>query len=292
MTRGSEWTNEAIISDTFGAAPEVQASSPEAGWTLCRWRHFVGSYNLPALPRPMYVVHIDGKPNVRTWQMDDWSERASRPSDATLMPGGLGSGWLVDGALDVVTLTLDLRPGERALEAVPRQMRFAFSDPLGVALARQALTALYEPASAERDSYVEALMTAARAHVLHGLRAVPASLIPGAAASAYRLHRVISAIREQPDGAHNIEELAAAAGLTTSHFCRMFRRATGASPHQYVLKTRLERAETMLVQSDMALSQIAEFLGFKSQAHFTRVFQQRFGVTPGKYRQRRRPELH
>jgi len=292
MTRGSGWTNEAIISDTFGAAPEVRASSPEGGWTLCRWRHFVGSYNLPALPRPMYVVHIDGKPNVRTWQRDDWSERASRPSDATLMPGGLGSRWLVDGALDVVTLTLDHRPGERAVDPVPSQMRFAFSDPLGVALARQALTALYEPASAERDSYVAALMTAARAHVLHGLRAVPASLIPGAAASAYRLHRVISAIREQPDGAHNIEALAAAAGLTTSHFCRMFRRATGASPHQYVLKTRLDRAETMLVQSDMALSQIAEFLGFKSQAHFTRVFQQRFGVTPGKYRQGCRPELH
>ena len=72
-------TNEAIISDILGRAPDVELSSEADGWRLCRWRQFVGTYKLPALPEPIFVVHIAGKPHVRTWENGAWSTMSSTP---------------------------------------------------------------------------------------------------------------------------------------------------------------------------------------------------------------------
>ena len=94
-------TSEPIISDTLGRAPDVELGSEADGWRLCRWRQFVGSYDLPALPDPIFVVHIAGKPHVRTRQQGAWSEMSSTPGCATIVPAGQKTGWLVDGELDV-----------------------------------------------------------------------------------------------------------------------------------------------------------------------------------------------
>jgi AraC family transcriptional regulator len=52
------------------------------------------------------VVHIAGKPRVKTWDRDGWSEASSIPGCATIIPSGRPTGWLVDGELDVVTLSI------------------------------------------------------------------------------------------------------------------------------------------------------------------------------------------
>ena len=78
--------------------------------------------------------------------------------------------------------------------------------------------------------------------------------------------------------------MAAQAGLTPSHFCRVFKRATGVTPHQYVMKARLDRARDLLGQSDLSIAQVAEMTGFTSQSHFTRAFRQYAGDTPSGWR--------
>jgi len=281
------WTNEAIISDALGLSPDVELGSAHDGWKLCRWRQFVGSYALPALPSPTFVVHIGGKPQVKVWDRDGWSETSSTPGYATILPLGLPSKWLVDGELDVVTLSLApnlLDPESEADQF--RRLRFAFADPLGVALTRQVLAELYTPATAERDVYVGTLVNALTAHVARSPG--PAAAIPNSFSSAHRLHHLMAVIRDQPEGDHSLDEMAAIAGLTTSHFCRVFKKATGSTPHQYVLKTRLDRSRHMLSHSDLPLAHIAEFLGFKSQSHFTRAFRQHVGENPSDYRRRSR----
>ncbi len=278
------WNGEAIIADALGRAPDVQLGADSDGWRLSRWRQFVGSYTLPPLPDPIFVVHIAGKPTVRTWDRDGWSEASSFPGCATIVPSGQSTGWLVDGELDVVTLSLSadsVRQGERFT-----RMRFAFSDPLGVALTRQVLGELYAPSSPERDVYVGALVGALKAHMLRGPMSA-ASDIPTAAFSAYRLHHVMNAILQNPQGDHSVEEMAARAGVTPSHFCRIFKKANGVSPHQYVIKARLERAQHLLSQTDTTISQVAELMGFTSQSHFTRAFKQFTGRTPSDFRQDR-----
>jgi len=282
--RQETWTNETIISDTLGCAPDVSFRSHDSGWSMSRWRRMVGSYRLPALPDPIYVAHIGGSQRVHMYDGRDWSERASQPSDATLLPSGCYSGWLVDGELDVVTVTLTLHAGATP---TPVPLRFAYNDALGIALARQALATLYEEVSPERNAYLDALLMALRAHLQHSARGVTKE-IPNALNSAYRVHRVLALIREHPEADHNIEDLAALAGLNPSHFCKVFRRAMGTTAHQFVMRTKLDKAEHMLTQSELSVAAIADALGFKSQGHFTRVFQQRVGRTPSNFRRKNR----
>lgn len=288
--RGS--TDEQIISDALGRAPDIQLGADHGRWRLCRWRQFVGSYTLPALPDPMFVVHIAGKPNVRTWERDGWSETSSLPGCATIVPSGQPTGWLVDGELDVVTLSVASTDLQRApaLDQF-RRMRFAFSDPLGVALTRQVLGELYAPQTKDRDVYVGALVDALKAHMMRGPVNASSAEIPTTAFSSYRIHAIMNAILDRPEASHNLEELAAQAGITPTHFCRVFKKATGVSPHQYVMRARLDRAQQMLEQSDTSMATIADALGFTSQSHFTRAFRQFAGETPSDFRRRRQETL-
>jgi AraC family transcriptional regulator len=231
------------------------------------------------------VVHIAGKPTVRTWDRDGWSEASSFPGCATIVPSGQATGWLVDGELDVVTLSI----GSDDLRRAPvvdrfKRMRFAFSDPLGVALTRQVLSELYTPPTPERDVYVGALVNALQAHMLRGPVGGDAADIPTSAFSAYRLHDVMNAILAHPEDEHSLDAMAARAGVTPSHFCRIFKKANGVSPHQYVMKARLGRAQELLSHSDTSMSLIADSLGFTSQSHFTRAFRQFTGRTPSEFR--------
>lgn len=289
MAKNFDWTNEAIISDTLSGSPDVSLGGADDGWRLSRWRHFVGSYALPALPAPTFVVHIGGKSQVKTWDRDSWTEASSMPGDASILPAGMPSKWLVDGELDVVTLSfaphlIDVLPHSNRFQ----HLRFAFSDPLGTALTRQVLSELYTPETAERDAYVGALVNALTSHILRGSAMGAGPEIPSSHSSAFRLHTVMSQIKEHPESDHGLEELAASAGLTPSHFCRVFRKATGSTPHQFVMRTKLDRAKHLLVQSELAIAYVSDSLGFKSQSHFTRAFRQYFHETPSDYRRRGR----
>jgi AraC family transcriptional regulator len=61
---------------------------------------------VPALPEPLYTMHIAGQQHNRTWLNGGWSESVSMPGCATIVPAGQQTGWLIDGELDVVTLSV------------------------------------------------------------------------------------------------------------------------------------------------------------------------------------------
>ncbi|MCE7795418.1 AraC family transcriptional regulator [Sphingobium sufflavum] len=281
------WHSEAIIADTLQRGPEMAVSSSDGRWRFTRWRSFVGNYTLPGLPEPLFVVHLGGKPNVRTWDRDGWSETTSFPGAATIVPATMPTRWLVDGELDVVTFSID-RDDVRAASVLEHfgKMHFAFSDPLGAALARQILAELYKPSSDGRDAYVAALIDALKAHMMRGPSSAGPAEFPTSSFSSYRIHNVLNAIARKPEADHSLDELAELAGLTRSHFCRVFKRAVGLSPHQYLLKARLDRAQQILCQGDMSIAVIAEMLGFTSQSHFNRAFREQFGEPPSTHRKR------
>ncbi|RJG11432.1 helix-turn-helix transcriptional regulator [Massilia cavernae] len=287
MAHSAKPSNESIISDILSCAPDKQLELDETAVTICRWRQLVGSYSLPALPCPTYVVHIGGKPAIKVWQGEGWSEASSKPSDVTLMPSGVPTRWLVDGELDVVTFSLPNLETQRSMENEQR-IQFAFSDALGVALTRQIVGELYQPESPQRDSYIDAMMGALNAHLVRYCEPKPVSEIPTVQSSAYWLSTVLAEIRNVPGQDHTVESLAKIAGLTPWHFCRVFRKAMGVTPHQFVMNTRLNMAELMLVQSDMRISQISDALGFRNQGHFSTAFTRRSGETPSQYRLRNR----
>ena len=79
-------------------------------------------------------------------------------------------------------------------------------------------------------------------------------------------------------------DLAQSVGLSTAHFAVMFRQSTGETPHQFVLRCRMERAKEMLGTGKARILDVAVACGFKTQQHFARVFRQMYGVTPREYR--------
>ncbi|HEY3415614.1 MAG TPA: AraC family transcriptional regulator [Armatimonadota bacterium] len=84
----------------------------------------------------------------------------------------------------------------------------------------------------------------------------------------------------------HIEDLAAEAGVSAAYLHALFKRHVGVSPHQYLLKRRLQEARHLLASSDRQVKDISFACGFKDVVHFCRCFKGRFKVTPATYRAR------
>jgi len=82
----------------------------------------------------------------------------------------------------------------------------------------------------------------------------------------------------------NLGMLAAVAGLSVHHFAREFKRSAGVTPHHYLTQKRVERAQEMLAQTDLSLSEVAYATGFSDQGHLARHFRYTLGTTPGEFR--------
>jgi AraC-like DNA-binding protein len=82
----------------------------------------------------------------------------------------------------------------------------------------------------------------------------------------------------------NLAMLAAVAGLSMHHFAREFKQSSGVTPHHYLTQKRVERAQEMLAQTDLSLSEIAYAIGFSDQSHLARHFRHILGTTPREFR--------
>lgn len=86
----------------------------------------------------------------------------------------------------------------------------------------------------------------------------------------------------------SLSEIARHADASVFHFSRLFKRATGRSPHQYLLDLRLEHAALHLGNTSLSVTEICFASGFNSLEHFISTFTRRFSVSPSKYRRGRR----
>ena len=101
---------------------------------------------------------------------------------------------------------------------------------------------------------------------------------------AARLRRVAEFIQAGLERDLTLVDLARSVELSTAHFAVMFRQSTGETPHQFVLRCRMERAKEMLRTEKARIMDVAVACGFKTQQHFARVFRQMCGATPRDYR--------
>ena len=101
----------------------------------------------------------------------------------------------------------------------------------------------------------------------------------------WRLKRAIDYFEAQIGQRVSLAAVASSAGLTRMHFAAQFRAATGLSPHEYLLRRRIERAQEMLAETGMSLVDIALSVGFQTQSHFTSVFKRYAGQPPRAWRE-------
>ena len=119
-----------------------------------------------------------------------------------------------------------------------------------------------------------------------GLETDPSARFGQLAAWQLRRAREIMTMRLASD--LTIAQVASECRLTPSHFARAFRRSTGVAPQRYLMQLRIAEAKKHLSQQHLPLSDIALMCGFGDQSHFTRVFRQLAGTSPGAWRRNQR----
>jgi AraC family transcriptional regulator len=83
----------------------------------------------------------------------------------------------------------------------------------------------------------------------------------------------------------SVQDVADVVGLSCPHFTRLFRRSYDTSPHQYLMKLRVEKARELIsdTKNGLTLAEIAHEVGFCDQSHLTNVFKRHTGKTPGRF---------
>jgi AraC family transcriptional regulator len=99
-----------------------------------------------------------------------------------------------------------------------------------------------------------------------------------------KLRRTIVYIQAHLEQELSLTTLAAMVRLSPDHFARLFKQATGQTPHQYVLACRMARAKQLLAETDMPLSAIGLQVGCTDQSYFTALFRKHVTMTPKAYR--------
>ncbi|HEV2914493.1 MAG TPA: helix-turn-helix domain-containing protein [Pyrinomonadaceae bacterium] len=99
-----------------------------------------------------------------------------------------------------------------------------------------------------------------------------------------RIRRAVELMHAHLNRELPLEEIAAAAYLSPFHFARLFKKLTGASPHAYLATLRVERAQTLLAETDLSISDISARVGYASSSHFAKAFRQATGLTPRAFR--------
>ena len=85
-----------------------------------------------------------------------------------------------------------------------------------------------------------------------------------------------------------LEDIAAAARLSTFHFAREFAKTTGVAPHRYLMRARVAKVRKLLAESELGLAAIADEAGFSDQSHMSKVFRRLTGLTPKTFRNDRK----
>ena len=239
------------------------------------------------------LLNLNSTPHrVQNWRDGVLRDFTLHEHEVIITPAGIRSGWRWHAKSDVIIVTLDPTKVARFAETElgmlldTRQLRDTpqFSDPdlctAGVML-RDAL---------EADDISSGVMFEAMSRVLlvkllqrYGERRPEDAALSAKFTSAH-YHRVLGVIRARLDQTITVEDLAKEAGMSPSHFARVFKETMGTTPMQYVLAYRIEQAAKMMGDAAVPLSEIALTCGFADQAHFSRSFKQVTGQTPRTYR--------
>ena len=112
------------------------------------------------------------------------------------------------------------------------------------------------------------------------------SSAPSAPSGRDRRRAVDAALRidAEPGAEIDLERLARGAGLGMYHFLRIFSAVTGATPHQYLIRSRLRAAARLLADGERSVTDVALDCGFGDLSNFVRTFRRAAGVTPGAFR--------
>lgn len=271
----------------------IIARSDDLGWSeiyASLQRECPYEDEFDAVDDHLIILHLDGPVGVRRRLGRSEERRVVAPGGLFILPGGADFGVQLEGELD--SLHIYLR----------RELVQEVAEDLGINSGRVDIL----PSLGEPDLLAERLALGVRDALIDhdAASGVYADYLSRAlAARLLREHSAASARREEARGgltaaqlrtatdfmeanldqSVSLAEMAAACGLSPTHFARRFKLAVGVPPHQRLMQLRVERAKRLL-QGPLPIVEVALACGFAHQEHLTGVFRRFTGMTPASFR--------
>ncbi|WP_399094603.1 helix-turn-helix transcriptional regulator [Streptomyces sp. BBFR2] len=236
-------------------------------------------------PLHVLVVHTGRSAELR-WSAEGTARRERfLPGEALINPVGWAARPRWQDEVELLLLGIDPVWLEKLADeggAPSRAVlvpRFHFSDPLLAMVVERLVAECSGPGPAD-TLYAQSLVQTAAASLLR--LAGPDGAVPGRPGGLppRALARVTDFVHAHLGRRITLAELAAVAGVSESHFVRLFKVSTGEPPHRYVLRRRLAHARRELLRTDRPITEIAAEAGFADQSHLTRMMRRYEGATP------------
>jgi AraC family transcriptional regulator len=252
---------------------------------------------IPGTPDPWLVVTSKGTPRkIEVRRKSGWQSAMSGPGDLAITSPGTNTEVRWDspenGPIETTHVCIDAalfyKIGGEAANCDPHRIEivdgFSHKDPLVEQVVRALAEELKHPQTSSRllaDSAARFLTV----HLLRHYSAVRIREIPAKPALSLRkVQAVRDYIEANISGALSLDDLASVAHVSSFHFARLFKSATGETPHDFVTRIRMDRAKTLLRDTDSPASSVAKQVGFSSKSHFSAAFRRCFGLTPAGFR--------
>jgi AraC family transcriptional regulator len=238
----------------------------------------------------LVILHLNGPVTVRRGHLGLTSARTIAPGGFFVHPAGKELTVELGGPLDTVHVYLDDEALQQGHDGPPVRLaeELGVADPLleQLVLALDSVLRRPEPSARTYVDQVGSLLAGQLAR-RHGVRRAPAAVEDGrrpAGLSERQLARVRELLAERLGEPVPLADMAAAAGLSVSHFSRQFKARVGLAPHQYLLRLRLDAACRLLRARSMPIAAVADHCGFSHQEHLTRVMRRHLQTTPAAVR--------
>jgi AraC family transcriptional regulator len=203
------------------------------------------------------------------------------------------SAWFVDGPFDCLHLYVPHEALERLIAEhgwgrpgnLARLPLVETDDSVLRHLGSSFLLALEHPRETSRP-FVEHLALALQTHLARSYYGIALThdAVETRGRVSWQEQTAINAMPDDMSCGFELAEVATKCRMSVKRFRREFRRHTGQTPHGWLTHRRIARARDLLQTDDLPLSEIALRCGFSDQSHFTRVFAQVTGRTPGAWR--------
>ncbi|MGF1481000.1 MAG: helix-turn-helix domain-containing protein [Cyanophyceae cyanobacterium] len=242
------------------------------------------------------ILNLGGTYNAEQWFDGKFTENQFEPGDLIVFPAEISHRVIWDRPIEFLMVgfstsllqqtTIELigvdKFSANPAEIVPHNK---LSDPL-IHQIGLALTTEFQSNGTLSSLYAESMVKALLVHLLQRYSFHPYSPPElSNCLSPLKLKRVIEYIHENTAQNPSLAELAAIAQMSPNYFSRLFKQATGLSPHRYIIQQRLNTARKLL-RTNLSITDIAEQAGFASQSHLTTAFRKHLSITPKKYREK------
>ena len=259
-------------------------------------RHRFAPGEIETLPFKGPVVNLHLSAPHRLVQQQDGKRHGGlvATNDAAITPAGLPGYWRTDAASEDMSMLLEdgfirrvatetgIEP--EGLEVVPL---FSAPEPQIERIGLSLLSEM-ETQGLGGELYTESLATLLALHLLRNHSSLgrgPRHKVGSESGfSRHALQRATDYMNDNLQRKLTLAEIAGVAHMSPDHFGRSFRTATGLTPHQYVIQRRVERARSLLTETNLTVTEVAQAVGFSNSSHLAHHVRRLLGVSPSALR--------